>query len=129
MSKNKTLAMEWFKIASEDLEYAKLGLREDKFYAMVAFHAQQSAEKFLKGFILLNNKKLNRSHDLVMLIKTCQEIDKKFVDIKEEAGYLTPFAIDVRYPVFYPIIEKKMAEKAVEMAENIKKFIINKYEN
>jgi len=123
MKNNKLLAQEWFKVAEDDLAYAKVGLKEDRFFSLIAFHAQQSAEKYLKGFLVIHNIKPPRYHDLVHLIKLCQKINPDFSSLRSHADKLNPYAVDTRYPVFYPIVRKKYAEEAVTLAEDIIEFI------
>lgn len=122
-NQNNKTAQSWFTIAEDDLKYAKVGLKEDDFYALIAFHAQQAAEKYLKGYLVLQQQEPPRSHDLSQLVKLCEKIDSSFVEIKNEADLLSPFAVDTRYPVFYPSVEKQMAFEAVSAAEEIINFI------
>jgi len=123
MKNNKKLAYEWFKVADDDLAYAKVGLKEDKFYSLISFHAQQAVEKYLKGFLTYYNNKPPRSHDLGQLILLCQKINPEFNSYKVNADKLTPYAIETRYPVFYPVVTKKYALEAVKLAEELINFI------
>jgi hypothetical protein len=44
---------EWVEKANEDLEFARINLNENRaFYAQICFHFQQSAEKYLKAYIM-----------------------------------------------------------------------------
>ena len=44
---------EWMKKAAEDLDFAESSLHDgSEFYAQICFHFQQSAEKYLKTFII-----------------------------------------------------------------------------
>ena len=44
----------WFEFAREDLQMARLAIREG-LYNQVCFHAQQAVEKMLKGLLALEN--------------------------------------------------------------------------
>lgn len=125
-SKYSPLAQEWFTIADNDLGYAKLGLAEDNFFAQVAFQAQQAAEKYLKGFLMVHRIKFRKTHDLVELIELCRKIDDEFSTLRSSADILSPYAVDVRYPVHYPIVERKHAQEAIEAAEEIIRFVKEK---
>lgn len=43
--------------------------------------------------------------------------------IADEADSLNPYAVDTRYPVYYPSISPAQAHKAVNCAEVVKIFI------
>lgn len=126
-SKNrKLLACDWFEIADSDLAYARLGIEKGDFYAQISFHAQQAAEKYLKGFLVLNDKKFRKTHDLVELIGLCQKIKASFKNLRKFADILAPYAVDIRYPVHYPIVRKEHAEEAIAAAEEIIEFVKEK---
>ncbi len=80
----------WFLIAHEDLGLAKLALREG-FYNGCAYHAQQAAEKALKGYLAFKQHKLIRTHDLIVLLDTCAtEYDFSFISLKPAIIFLQP---------------------------------------
>jgi|SRR3989344_1632843 len=56
----------WLKQAEADLRTSENSLKSQDFYASV-FWSQQSAEKALKSFIINNEGKLIKIHDLVIL--------------------------------------------------------------
>ena len=56
----------WLKQAEADLRTSENSLKSRDFYASV-FWSQQSAEKALKSFIINNEGKLIKIHDLVIL--------------------------------------------------------------
>ena len=47
------IVREWIEKAEEDFEFAKMNLEERKpFCAQICFHFQQSAEKYLKAYVV-----------------------------------------------------------------------------
>jgi HEPN domain-containing protein len=65
---NKDVAKEWFKIAEADLYSAEfLQNMQSIPIEIICYHCQQSAEKYLKGFLALNGEEIKRTHDLVTL--------------------------------------------------------------
>ncbi len=47
---------EWLAKAESDFQFAEIVLAEEKeYYDHICFHFQQSAEKYLKTFIIANN--------------------------------------------------------------------------
>jgi HEPN domain-containing protein len=65
---------EWLAKADDDFHFAAANLREgNEFFAQICFHFQQSAEKYLKAYIIAYGLTFNKVHDLVYLLKTCAD--------------------------------------------------------
>lgn len=115
---------EWLKKATDDIKFASSILPDTTFYAHVCFFLQQSAEKFLKAYIIAKKLSFKKIHDLRKLLKTCENYKSSFSDLREDADFLSPFYIDTRYPVHWPAeVTKEEAEKALEAARKIKDFV------
>lgn len=125
---DKDLSLEWFVFAKKDLESAKFLLNMyPKPIEIICYHCEQSAEKYLKGYLIRNEHKLERTHDLVILNNKCKLIDKKFYEIEDECIELVPYGVQVRYPYQLEVTEQDMIS-AIECAEKIEKFIISRIE-
>ena len=126
---NLRIANEWFEIAKQDLASANyLQNMQPIPLEIICYHCQQTAEKYLKGFLALNGDEIKRTHDLVLLNTLCQKIDKDFHQIAEDCFLLTDYGVNIRYP--YPLeLNEKDANLALENAENIKNFIEEKIKN
>jgi len=128
--KNLDIANEWFKIAENDLESARFLLNmKPQPFEIICCHCQQCAEKYLKRFIALNGGEVSKTHDLVMLNKTCMAYNGNFKKIENECIELTDYGVQMRYP-FHFEVEEYEAHKAIEntqmIIELIKKEIILK---
>jgi len=66
---------------------------EKEYYDQICFHFQQSAEKFLKAYIIANDLGFERTHDLPLLLQRCIQQDPSFETLKNSCGYLTAFYI------------------------------------
>ena len=98
----KSVAQEWFEIANLDYESAKyLQNMQPVPIEIICFHCQQTAEKYLKGFLAFHDQEVTKTHDLVLLNKLCQKIDAEFTQIAEDALLLTDYGVNIRYP--YPL--------------------------
>ena len=64
----------------------------------MCFHAQQCAEKYLKAFLQENQQKIPRTHELLDLLKLCQEIDSSLEIISTDMRELARFTVNIRYP-------------------------------
>lgn len=67
----------WFKFADEELIDANI-LLEHKRYNSVCYHAQQSVEKYLKGFLSHHQIEPPLTHNLKDLSDLCGKINPNF---------------------------------------------------
>ena len=74
--KKLKIVEKWFQQAAEDLRFAKYGLEaHPPFLKGAAFHAQQCAEKAMKGFLTFKGKAFKKTHDMRKLSEiTCEII-------------------------------------------------------
>lgn len=123
---NKGIANEWFAFADNDLKSAKFLLHmKPRPLEIICYHCQQSAEKYLKGYIALKGGKLIKTHDLTLLNKVCIEYDIDFQEIEDDTIELVDYGVQVRYP-FHLELEEQDVKKAIESAERVKKFVLKK---
>jgi HEPN domain-containing protein len=115
------IVKEWLEKAGEDFNFAAANLREgSSFYAQLCFHFQQSAEKYLKAYIIARGLPFDRVHDLVHLLKTCSAHEPAFNNLIDECIYLNAAYIETRYPVHWPTdYTKETAEQAHLAASRI----------
>lgn len=126
----KDLAIKWFNKANNDLTAAKYILSmPDQLADIICFHSQQAVEKYLKGFLAFHKLEIPRTHELEELISLCGEIDSEFSGLYEISSELSSYAVDIRYPMegnYDVTIEE--AHRAIEIADKIKIFVLNKLE-
>ena len=99
---------DWLKKAIVDLKDSKI-LFEAKSFSNSVYHCQQCAEKILKAFLSFKNRKIRKTHDLVILVGLVSEIDSEFKSLSTSAARLLPYATKFRYPdsIMEPDIERK----------------------
>lgn len=122
-SSNKILAKEWFDAAESDYQYAQVGLKEETVFPQIAFLSQQVAEKYLKGFLVLNGIEPPRIHELPKLPDECVKIDSKLEELRDACELLTGFYIEARYPPDIPNYTEEEIRQAFEQAVTIKEAI------
>jgi HEPN domain-containing protein len=94
---------EWLDKADEDYEFALVNLEENRpFPALISFHFHQSAEKYLKAYIVANDLEFIKSHDLPALLKICVRQNPSLLQLNPDCEYLNTFYIETRYPVHWP---------------------------
>ena len=112
---------DWFAKADEDMEMARRALGPDRpIPAMACYHAQQCAEKYLKGYLVANGVPFRLVHDLAYLIGLCTGLKPDFADLRSAAEVLTEYLAITRYPTEgsqEPDIEE--AQEAIRLAEQI----------
>lgn len=126
---DKKIVKEWLSKAEEDIGFASKNLadEENTFYAQICFHFQQSAEKYLKSYIVAYELEFRKIHDLPELLRICREHNESFTELEEECEFLTDFYIDTRYPVHWPAeISREEAKKAQESAKKITRFVLER---
>lgn len=120
---NKDIAKEWLDMAESDLDSAIFLLNmKPQPLEIICYHCQQSAEKYLKGFIALNGGPLQKTHDLLLLNKECCIYEKKFMEIVDNCINLTDYGVQVRYPFNIEIEESDM-KAAISDAKDLAKFV------
>lgn len=125
MKKNKVLR-EWLQKANDDLRIARLSLKgKKKIYWAACFHAQQSAEKYLKAYLIFAGVDPPKTRDMDELIALCAKTDEEFSLIRGDARYLSPFSVQVRYPVEMEPTAKE-ANDSLKAASKIEKFVLRK---
>ncbi|MDR1643562.1 MAG: HEPN domain-containing protein [Clostridiales bacterium] len=90
----------WFEFAEDDLESAKILLKYDSHNVnTICFHAQQSAEKNLKGYLIANGAtEPPHTRNLILLKLLCEEIDSRFAQISGKCTDLNPYSVLTEYP-------------------------------
>ncbi len=116
---------DWFDKADEDLEIARRALGPPKPLPWVAcFHAQQCAEKYLKGYLVSQRLDFLRVHDLVYLTQRCAEVQPAFDQIMTSARILMRFGAAIRYPMdSFVEPDEEEAEHALSHAEEVAAFV------
>ncbi len=119
---NKQYKEEWFEKGNNDYKSAlKLFDDNDDLYENVAFHCQQCAEKYLKGFLAFHNQDIEKTHSISKILKKCKCFDD-FSSFHELID-LTTFAVSFRYPGESIEVDKKDIVSFIVQIEKLMKFI------
>jgi len=125
---NEKTVKDWIIKAESDLKTGKDEVAtENPATDAICFHMQQCAEKYLKAYIIFNGKEIRKTHNIAEIIRNCIEIEPEFQQLFEiKAQILTGFAIEFRYPgdVLFPSLQE--TNEAIEIAEKIKSFVLEK---
>jgi len=119
-----TKVRQWLQYGDDDLRLARHGLtlKSSIPYRLIAYHAQQCAEKYLKAFLVLGSIDFPFTHNISRLIELAQQIrpwPKSLLD----AETLTPYAITARYPGEDEPVSSEEAEQAIAIAEQTRQLV------
>lgn len=122
---NLTSSKEWQRLAEMDLMSAEYLIKMRPVpIEIICYHCQQSAEKYLKGYLVLQGMNPPKVHDLNQLQKLCSNISDSFADIADQCSDLTAYGVQPRYPMQLMLEERDMQEALIN-AKSIRDFIIN----
>ena len=120
------LTAEWVDKAEGDYATARreLRARHHPNHDAVCFHAQQAAEKYLKGFLQEHGAAFPRTHSLIELLELCLPFDVSFELQRGSLVVLDRYAVRYRYPG--ESADKAEARLAVKTIEAVRAFVREK---
>lgn len=115
---------QWLVYADEDLLLAQhsFSLPSSPPYRLIAYHAQQCAEKCLKAYLVFHLVDFPYTHRIAPLLDLCTEHGAWAAKVRD-AEALSPYAITARYPGEDEAIVESEARRAIEIAERLRNAI------
>lgn len=111
---------EWLRHAESDLRVARLALGDQRVLPeQICFHAQQAAEKALKAVLLCKQVEFPLVHDVEELLELARRGGLAVPPEVSEAGLLTPYAVEARYPGSQEGILPSDVEEAIRVAQAV----------
>jgi len=86
---------------------------------IVAFHAQQAAEKSLRAVLAVHGVRFGRTHNIATLIDLAREAGESVPEWVEEATALTPFGVAFRYEDLSAEVEPLDREATYELVRRL----------
>lgn len=118
----KLLAKEWLGYAKDDLESAKVILKETENYHISVYHSHQAIEKIFKWFLLKNNKNFPFIHDIKELFRLVCKVKQINKDLLDGILYIDNLYPQLRYPTGEEVI-KDDAQYSLTVAQKIFKVL------
>lgn len=121
---NRTRAQEWQRRGKMDLSSAEhlLSMRPVP-VEIVCYLCQQSAEKYLKGYLVLHGNNPPKIHDLNELCRFCAGFSDTFRQIADQCSDLTAYSVQPRYPMGLTLEESDMRQ-ALSSARAVRDFVL-----
>lgn len=112
---------QWMDYADEDLRLAEHALEIESGCPcrLIAYHAQQCVEKYLKAFLVYHREDFPYTHNISALLELCEK-HADWADSIEQAETLTPYAVTARYPGEDEEVTLVEARNAVDIAAKVK---------
>jgi len=110
----------WIQYADEDLTTAEslLELQSSIPFRIVAYHAQQTIEKYLKAYLLYHQVDFPFTHDLLYLINLCAK-QGNWTTPFTKISKITDLATTARYPG-RDSVSREEANEALDWAKKVK---------
>ncbi len=117
---NKTLAIEWLRIAFHDLESAKILYTAHHYTDSIGSDLQQSLEKTLKSLLAFENRRILKTHNLV----ECYSYVEEMVSLNEEEldmlDLATKYFKEERYPnPQYTLPSREEIKKVLDFTDRL----------
>lgn len=113
---------EWLRRARSNLARARAGPpAPEVLYEDLAFDAQQAAEKAIKAVLVAKGVEFPKIHDLVRLLDLLEESGLTVPPEVREAGRLTVYAVQTRYPGVEDVTKEEYLE-ALDLAERVERW-------
>ncbi|MDI7267301.1 MAG: HEPN domain-containing protein [Myxococcota bacterium] len=116
---------QWLRKAEADLGAADLLARHDPYLTdVVCFHAQQAAEKYLKAVLVHHQVEFRKIHDIAQLLDLVAAVDPPGAASMRDAGKLSAYAVQVRYPTATPEASVEDAAAAIAVAREVRETVL-----
>lgn len=116
----------WLIKAKSDLKMALAGTKDPETFDGAVYHTQQCAEKTLKAFLVFKKQAIRKIHDLGILLESCIGLSGDFIELKELARELNPYATYFRYPDDEMMPAPEDVLTAIQAAQEILRFVETK---
>lgn len=118
---------QWFAQGDLDLEAAEILLAQNGPLPVIAFHLQQAAEKYLKGYLLSTGWSLRRIHDLEVLVQEAIALDSDFAPFLTACQRITEYYLETRYPLgTTSTIPRKILENDLVIVRSLVTLVLRK---
>ena len=113
----------WFLKAESDLSDAQRTVVSEGPFDTACFHAQQAAEKYLKGLLAFHEEPIPKTHDIEELQRLCLPFAAHSKLTEIDLTVLSDYAVPSRYDLeFWP--DRETAADAFRLAEQVREIVL-----
>jgi len=119
------LLQEWLDKGNDDLRSAEYlsTMQHPTPDEIICYHCQQSAEKYLKSYLVLNDIEPPKIHNLKELMEMCEQLNSNFNVLLPQLNILKVYAVLPRYPNELGITNEHM-KIAIKYARIVQEFVL-----
>lgn len=125
MNEKIEIVKQWIEKGDHDLGTAQVTfIYIPKYRDTIAFHCQQAAEKYLKGYLFFLDVPFQKKHSLTYLLGL---ISTKILindEVYDSASILEDFAVEIRYPDTSVELTDEDIRQAFEISKMFRKFVL-----
>ncbi len=126
MSEKIDVVKQWIEKADHDLGTGQVTyLYIPQYCDTIAFHCQQAAEKYLKGFLLFLDIPFKRQHSLNYLLGLLSQKIEISNELFDSASVLEDFAVEIRYPDTSVDLSDDEIQQAFKITKLIRAFVLS----
>jgi HEPN domain-containing protein len=126
MSEKIEIVKQWIEKGDHDLGTAQVTfLYLPKYSDTIAFHCQQAAEKYLKGYLLFLDLPFQKKHSLNYLLGLISTRTQVPDEIYDSASILEDFAVEIMYPDTSVELSDQDIPQAFQIAKLIREYALN----
>jgi len=127
MTEKIDIVKSWIEKGDHDLGTAQVTfLYIPRYRDTIAFHCQQAVEKYLKGYLFLNNTDFKRTHNLNYLLSLVSQFDSVNDDLYDKVAELEDFSVEIRYPDTSIDLSDEDIHQALSIAREFRNYVLNK---
>jgi len=93
----------------------------------ICYLCQQSAEKYLKGYVFSHDIEPEKTHDLDVILEICKTYNADFSILLAKTNFLKKYAVLPRYPNNLEITNADM-KTAIQYAKDVQEFVLKAVE-
>ena len=126
MNEKIDVVKQWIEKGDHDLGTAQLTfLYLPKYRDTIAFHCQQAAEKYLKGYLLFLDISFQKKHSLNYLLGLISTKIEIIDEIFENASILEDYAVEIRYPDTTIELSDEDIQQAFGISKLIREYVLD----
>lgn len=126
MPPEEEAVLSWLQRAADDLRLSEMAMTASPpVYWAAAFHAQQAAEKALKGLLTHHHQEFEKTYDIRYLLELCEPVAPDVCSTADRAVALTRYAVQARYGLLQPDPGESEVLSALELARKILELVRN----
>ena len=127
MTEKIEIVKSWIEKGDHDLGTAQITFHYiPKFRDTIAFHCQQSVEKYLKGYLFFSDVVFKKTHNLNYLLSLVSQFDSVSDELYDKAAELEDYSVEIRYPDSSIDLSNEDIYQALSISREFRAYVLAK---